>query len=161
MIEQILITKHFRFGSQTGKGISKVPADEMEALSSSLLGIFEKRRFRSFLIFVQEFDLERPETWKDVDPHKTTAADLFKKFTLDDNTKDFTGHALALFRDDNYLNQPCSELIRRVKLYSESLARYGKSPYLYPLYGLGELPQGRFSIFDWRLSNQQKCVLIH
>ncbi|KAG5194567.1 hypothetical protein MJG53_019296 [Ovis ammon polii x Ovis aries] len=25
---------------------------------------------------------------------------------------------------------------------SESLARYGKSPYLYPLYGLGELPQG-------------------
>merc|ERR1719394_2333017 len=27
-------------------------------------------------------------------------------------------------------------------LYSESLARYGKSPYLYPLYGLGELPQG-------------------
>jgi len=27
-------------------------------------------------------------------------------------------------------------------LYSDSLARYGKSPYLYPLYGLGELPQG-------------------
>lgn len=29
-----------------------------------------------------------------------------------------------------------------MRLYSESLARYGKSPYLYPLYGLGELPQG-------------------
>jgi Rab GDP dissociation inhibitor len=29
----------------------------------------------------------------------------------------------------------------RCKLYGESLARYGKSPYLYPLYGLGELPQ--------------------
>ena len=27
------------------------------------------------------------------------------------------------------------------RLYSDSLARYGKSPYLYPLYGLGELPQ--------------------
>ena len=27
-------------------------------------------------------------------------------------------------------------------MYSDSLARYGKSPYLYPLYGLGELPQG-------------------
>ena len=26
--------------------------------------------------------------------------------------------------------------------YRESIQRYGKSPYLYPLYGLGELPQG-------------------
>lgn len=29
-----------------------------------------------------------------------------------------------------------------MKLYSDSLSRYGSSPYLYPLYGLGELPQG-------------------
>lgn len=42
----------------------------------------------------------------------------------------------------SYLQEPCNDLITRVKLYSESLARYGKSPYLYPLYGLGELPQG-------------------
>jgi len=142
------VTKYLEFKSlegsyvyRAGKGISKVPADELEALSSNLMGMFEKRRFRSFLIFVQEFNLDRPETWKDVDPHRTTGAELFKKYSLDDNTKDFSGHALALFRDVDYLNQPCLELIRRVKLYSESLARYGKSPYLYPLYGLGELPQ--------------------
>lgn len=42
----------------------------------------------------------------------------------------------------SYLNNPAGETIRRIKLYSDSLARYGKSPYLYPLYGLGELPQG-------------------
>lgn len=31
-----------------------------------------------------------------------------------------------------------------VKLYAESLARFqGGSPYIYPLYGLGELPQVR------------------
>lgn len=42
----------------------------------------------------------------------------------------------------SYLDVPCLETINRIKLYSESLARYGKSPYLYPLYGLGELPQG-------------------
>ena len=119
-----------------------MPADEIEALSSNLMGMFEKRRFRSFLVYVQEFNLENPATWKDVDPNRTTAAELFKKHSLDQNTVDFTGHALALFRDDEYLQQPCLELIRRVKLYSESLARYGKSPYLYPLYGLGELPQG-------------------
>jgi Rab GDP dissociation inhibitor len=42
----------------------------------------------------------------------------------------------------SYLEKPVLESIQRIKLYSESLARYGKSPYLYPLYGLGELPQG-------------------
>jgi len=42
----------------------------------------------------------------------------------------------------SYLRKPAEETIMRCKLYSESLARYGKSPYLYPLYGLGELPQG-------------------
>ena len=49
---------------------------------------------------------------------------------------------MALHRDDTYLTKPYADTVRRIKLYSESLARYGKSPYLYPLYGLGELPQG-------------------
>jgi len=44
--------------------------------------------------------------------------------------------------EHSYLRKPAEETIMRCKLYSESLARYGKSPYLYPLYGLGELPQG-------------------
>merc|ERR1711976_425029 len=68
--------------------------------------------------------------------------DVYTKFGLDDNTADFTGHALALYRDDTYKDKPYTETVKRIKLYAESLARYGKSPYLYPLYGLGELPQG-------------------
>lgn len=47
----------------------------------------------------------------------------------------------------SYLDVPCLETVNRIKLYSESLARYGKSPYLYPLYGLGELPQGFARLF--------------
>jgi Rab GDP dissociation inhibitor len=34
------------------------------------------------------------------------------------------------------------EAIERIRLYGNSVSRYGKSPYIYPLYGLGELPQG-------------------
>lgn len=67
---------------------------------------------------------------------------VYDKFGLDDNTADFTGHALALYRDDLYKQQPYQKAVEKVRLYSDSLARYGKSPYLYPLYGLGELPQG-------------------
>lgn len=104
--------------------------------------MFEKRRFRNFLMFVYDFKEEDPKTWKDFDPAKTTMQMLYEKFGLDKNTQDFTGHALALHRDDDYLSDLATATIKRIKLYSDSLARYGKSPYLYPLYGLGELPQG-------------------
>ncbi|XP_046839605.1 rab GDP dissociation inhibitor beta-like [Xenia sp. Carnegie-2017] len=130
------------FVYKSGGKIYKVPANEKEALASSLMGIFEKRRFKNFLSFVSSFDVHDPKTWQGVDPEKTTMAEVYKKFGLDMNTEDFTGHALALYRDDSYKSQPCKEALLKISLYSNSLARYGKSPYLYPLYGLGELPQG-------------------
>ena len=73
----------------------------------------------------QDFNEEDPKTWKDVDPNTTTMAQVYEKFGLDKNTADFTGHALALHRDDDYLAKPCVDTIRRIKLYSDSLARYG------------------------------------
>uniref|UniRef100_A0A667YSZ3 Rab GDP dissociation inhibitor n=1 Tax=Myripristis murdjan TaxID=586833 RepID=A0A667YSZ3_9TELE len=111
-------------------------------MANDLMGMFEKRRFRKFLVFVANFDENDPKTFEGVDPKTTTMKDVYKKFDLGQDVIDFTGHALALYRTDDYLDVPCLETINRIKLYSESLARYGKSPYLYPLYGLGELPQG-------------------
>ena len=51
------------------------------------------------------------------------------------------GHCLAFYRSDEFKSQPCGPTIKRIQMYSDSLARYGNSPFLYPLYGLGELPQ--------------------
>ena len=57
------------------------------------------------------------------------------------------GHALALHTDDSYLAQPAAPTVLRIKLYYESLMRFYdqgiRSPYIYPLYGLAELPQVR------------------
>ena len=75
------------------------------------------------------------------DLDKMKMSELYKKFGLDANTQSFVGHSLALHRDDHYLEQPAKDTVRKIRLYVESLARYGKSPYIYPLYGLGELPQ--------------------
>jgi len=147
------VTRYLEFkcieGSYVYKGnkISKVPSDDKEALTSDLLGIFEKRRFRNFLLFVQDFKEDDPKTWaksgmSGFDPNTTTMSALFAHFNLDKNTIDITGHALALYRNDDYLSQPALATLKRIHLYSESLSLYGKSPYLYPLYGLGELPQG-------------------
>ncbi len=70
--------------------------------------------------------------------------EVYDKFGLEASTKDFIGHAMALYQDDSYLSLPgaAPEAIERIRLYGNSVARYGKSPYIYPLYGLGELPQG-------------------
>lgn len=42
-----------------------------------------------------------------------------------------------------YLDEAAVHTVRRIKLYHESLYRYQglTSPYIYPRYGLGELPQ--------------------
>ncbi|XP_075713602.1 rab GDP dissociation inhibitor beta [Rhinoderma darwinii] len=151
LVKMLLFTEVTRYldfkvieGSFVYKGgkIYKVPSTETEALASSLMGLFEKRRFKKFLSFVANFDENDPKTLEGVDPKMTNMLEVYKKFDLGQDVVDFTGHALALYRTDEYLQQPCLETINRIKLYSESLARYGKSPYLYPLYGLGELPQG-------------------
>ncbi|KAL8609899.1 Rab GDP dissociation inhibitor beta [Nucella lapillus] len=144
------VTRYLEFKSVEGSyvykegQIYKVPADEKEAMGSSLMGLLEKKRFRDFLQFVQEFDEKDPKTYSKyvADPMVSTSQELYDKFSLEQGTRDFTGHALALFLNDKYMEEPCVNLIKRCKLYSDSLSRYGKSPYLYPLYGLGELPQG-------------------
>jgi Rab GDP dissociation inhibitor len=146
------VTRYLEFKSVDGsyvwrdKKVYKVPATEREALGSSLMGLFEKKRFKDFLEFATQWDANEPKTYKHADPNKTTAALSLKPYNLDKGTVDFVGHAMALFTDETWLEQPCKEFLQRVKLYADSLqmAVYqyeGRSPYLYPLYGLGDLPQ--------------------
>merc|ERR1712063_42193 len=147
MLVKTDVTKYLEFkvveGSYVYKGgkIHKVPATEKEALSSSLMGLLEKRRFKKFLEFTATWETGKGTNYKGLDPDKVTMKELFKKFSLDDATAEFTGHAIALHLNDDYLNEPAGQTLAKVRLYFESLSRHLKSPYIYPLYGLGELPQ--------------------
>ncbi|XP_054639935.1 rab GDP dissociation inhibitor beta isoform X3 [Dunckerocampus dactyliophorus] len=111
-------------------------------LANDLMGMFDKRRFRKLLLFAHNFDVRNPRTYQDVDPDKTTTRDLFSRFDLGLDVVEFIGHAVALHGSESYLDQPCVETIKRIRLYAESLARHNTSPYLYPVFGLSELPQG-------------------
>merc|ERR1711934_145696 len=141
------VTKYLEFKSVDGsyvykKGkIHKVPATEKEALNSPLMGLLEKNRFRKLLQFCAEVDEKNPKTFKGMNLEKDPMKVVYKKFGLDDSTIEFTGHALALQLNDDYINEPAMPTIQKIRLYFESLARYEKSPYIYPLYGLGDLPQ--------------------
>jgi len=153
--------------------VHKVPASEAEALASGLMGLFEKRKFRKFLSYMEEpeegsteLKFKNPKGPPEYyDLKNKTVADAFADFGLDEGTQQFTGHALALECTDSYKSDPLSKFIPKIFLYRNSLARYGgKSPYLYPLYGLGELPQGfaRLSaIYGGTYMLDKNCDKIH
>jgi Rab GDP dissociation inhibitor len=50
---------------------------------------------------------------------------------------------VALYQEESYVDKPAIDLVERMQLYKRSLLRFVGlgSPYMYPLYGLGELPQ--------------------
>ncbi|KFY07607.1 hypothetical protein V492_06988 [Pseudogymnoascus sp. VKM F-4246] len=124
--------------------VAKVPSDAKEALTSSLMGIFEKRRMKSFIEWVGTFNEGDSASHKGLNIQACTMKEVYDKFGLETTTRDFIGHAMALYTTDDYITAAggAPEAIERIRLYGNSVARYGKSPYIYPLYGLGELPQG-------------------
>jgi len=125
------------------KTVNKVPNSAGEAFKSSLMGLFEKRRCGNFLEWVQNYDEKNPKctTYEKLPVKTTKTRDILKAAGLEPDTMEFLGHAVALYRDEAYLDIPAPEFIHRVQLYWEGIARYTASPYIYPLYGLGELPQ--------------------
>jgi GDP dissociation inhibitor len=80
------VTRYVEFKSIEGSfvyklgKIHKVPASEMEALSTGLMGMFEKRRFKKFLSWAQGLNATDPKTWSGTDPSKTTMQEIYDKF---------------------------------------------------------------------------------
>jgi len=138
----------FVYSSKAAK-ICKVPATPEDAMKSSLMGMMEKTRMVQFTLWVAKVKLSDRETWKAGTITKKalqldtmTGDKFFAYWGLEKGTIEFLTHACCLYRDDSYKNQPAIEVIKRMKLYLDSKSRPGmSSPYLYPLYGLGELPQ--------------------
>lgn len=122
--------------------VDKVPSNAKEALATSLVGFFEKRHLKNFLEFVADY-VKNPENPKYKDVAQMNAKQIMEKHSLAKETMDFIGHAMALEPDDEYLTRPATELIEKMNLYGNSINKYEgqNSPYLYPMYGLGDLPQ--------------------
>jgi len=125
-----------------GNKVYKVPSTTTEALASPLMGIFEKRRCANFLEYVSSYDEKDPKTHKNYDLKKLTSRQLFNEFGLKPDTIDFVGHGMALQSNDDYLDKPALTIVKAIREYAESVLRYGNSPYIYPMYGLGDMPQG-------------------
>lgn len=40
------------------------------------------------------------------------------------------------------MDKPAIDSVEKIKLYMDSIGRYGDSPFIYPVYGLGGIPEG-------------------
>lgn len=103
------VTRYMEFkqisGSFVYRGgkIAKVPATQMEAISSPLMGFFEKRRMKNFLEFIANYKEDEPSTHHGFNLDKNTMDEIYYKYGLERGTKDFIGHAMALHPNDDYL----------------------------------------------------------
>lgn len=129
------------FFSKAKGVIHKVPSNDSEAISSNLMGLFEKNRCKKFFQFIQKFNINDEKTHKGLDPQGSFSK-VIEKFGLETNTSDFIGHAVALYTNDDFLNQSAISTIEKVKLYGDSVGKYGDTPFLYPMYGLSGLSEG-------------------
>jgi len=139
----------FVYSSKAGK-VCKVPSTPEDAMKSSLMGMMEKTRMMQFTLWVNKVKLSDRNTWIAGTMKKTTLQldtmtgdKFFAYWGLDKSTVEFLTHACCLYRDDSFKSRPAIELVKKMQLYLESKTRFAgmTSPYLYPLYGLGELPQ--------------------
>jgi len=114
------------------------------------MGMMEKTRMAQFTHWVSSVNLEDRKTWSAGKISTTklaldtmTGAEFFKYWKLELSTVEFLTHSCALYRDETYNQRPAFEVVQRMQLYLNSMTRFANmtSPYLYPLYGLGELPQ--------------------
>jgi len=139
---------------QKNKMLLEVPVTPTAVANSPIMGFKSKARYKTFLQYCLNFDASDKKTHlcdggvffsnMEVVIGETTPSALYDWHKIDQDGKDFTGHAICLFTNDRYLNDPNQlvPMVEGVRLYAESLSKYEKSPYIYPLWGLGGLPEG-------------------
>ncbi|KAJ2553094.1 Rab GDP dissociation inhibitor alpha [Coemansia sp. RSA 1933] len=125
--------------------IYKVPSTANEAALSPLVGFMQKLKARSFFEYLREWREDDPATHKGLDLNRMAMSQVYDHFGLNEDTQEFIGHAMALHLDEKYKAQPARQTVDNVIMYASSASRASidnrSSPYIYPQYGLGDLPQ--------------------
>ena len=136
--------------SPEGYKIAKVPVNPKDAMKSPLLSMTEKAKMAQFTLWVSTVRADDPKTWvagtvmkKKLALDTMDGAAFWKYWALEKKTIEFLMHSCALYRDESFMAKPALEIIAKMQLYLDSMTRFAgmTSPFLYPLYGLGELPQ--------------------
>uniref|UniRef100_A0AAQ4QQB9 RAE1/2 domain-containing protein n=2 Tax=Gasterosteus aculeatus aculeatus TaxID=481459 RepID=A0AAQ4QQB9_GASAC len=111
--------------------VSQVPCSRADVFASRQLSVVEKRKLMRFLTSCVE----------ETDEQRAYKARPYLEFLYDqrlgENLQHFLFHSIAMATEDT----TTEEGLASTRHFLRCLGRYGNTPFLFPVYGLGEIPQ--------------------
>ncbi|XP_041864824.1 rab proteins geranylgeranyltransferase component A 1 isoform X2 [Melanotaenia boesemani] len=111
--------------------VEQVPCSRADVFASRQLSVIEKRKLMRFLTSCME------ETEEQKAYNSRPYLEFLRNQQLGDNLQHFLLHSIAMVTDDT----PTEEGLASSRHFLRCLGRYGNTPFLFPVYGLGEIPQ--------------------
>lgn len=115
--------------------VEQVPCSRADVFNSKELTMVEKRMLMKFLTFCLDYE-QHSDEYQDF--KQCSFSDYLKTKKLTPNLQHFILHSIAMSSDSS-----CTTLdgLQATKNFLRCLGRFGNTPFIFPLYGQGEIPQ--------------------
>lgn len=114
--------------------LEHVPSSRADVFGTKHVSVVEKRILMKYLTFCLNYDSD-PTVYENY--VNRTYIEFLKHQKLTDNLIHFVLHAIAMVTPD----ANCLKGLEATKKFLSSLGRFGNTPFLWSMYGSGELPQ--------------------
>lgn len=114
--------------------VEQVPCSRADVFNNKELTMVEKRMLMKFLTFCLDYE-QHPDEYQDFT--QCSFSEYLKTKKLTPNLQHFVLHSIAMTESS------CTTIdgLKATKNFLQCLGRFGNTPFLFPLYGLGEIPQ--------------------
>ncbi|XP_063169769.1 rab proteins geranylgeranyltransferase component A 1 [Candoia aspera] len=140
--------------------VEQVPCSRADIFNNKQLTMVEKRMLMRFLTFCLDFEQCHDEYQAQKD---CKFSDYLKTQKLTPNLQHFILHSIAMVSEAD-----CCTVdgLKATQKFLQCLGRYGNTPFLFPLYGQGEIPQcfcRMCAVFGgiYCLRHSVKCLVVH
>lgn len=117
-----------------------VPGSRADIFNNKNLSIIEKRLLMKFMTQSMEYDKpsdsDEKNDFRDF-PEDGKFVDLMKHQKLPEKLIHYILYSMCMENEESTFK----EGIERIRAYLSSIGRYGNTPFLFPMYGCGEIPQ--------------------
>ncbi|XP_063026895.1 rab proteins geranylgeranyltransferase component A 1 isoform X1 [Melospiza melodia melodia] len=115
--------------------VEQVPCSRADVFNSRQLTMVEKRMLMKFLTFCLDYE-QHPEEYQEHE--SSTFAEFLQTRKLTPSLQHFILHSIAMVAQTE---SSTLQGLQATKKFLQCLGRYGNTPFLFPLYGQGEIPQ--------------------